>query len=149
MRVTELEEMGAKMDDHENGVIFYNGMMPKNKRMVNNFMSQMNLDYTLTNMFEVSKWLDEMDAENNPNNKKSTNHEANLATDDPDSRKRSRSPYTPSHGTSDEPASKKSNVYFNRDQREARDGAVSGNYRSSRDRSRSRRRDSRGRSYDN
>jgi len=67
LRVTELEEMGMDMDDYEHGVIFFNGLVPTNKRVVTNFMALSDLDYTLSNMFAVSKWLDELDEENNPN----------------------------------------------------------------------------------
>jgi hypothetical protein len=99
MRVTELEEMGTEMDDHENGVIFFNGLSPANKKVVTNFMALSDLDYTLSNMFAVAKWLDELDKESNPNKKKESKDSANLVTDpspgnphdQSDSRKRSRS----------------------------------------------------------
>jgi len=67
LRVTELEEMGTEMDDHENTVIFFNGLISTNKRVVTNFMALSDLDYTLSNKFAVWRWLDELDEEYNPN----------------------------------------------------------------------------------
>ena len=156
LRVTELEEMGSDMDDHQNGVIFFNGMVPANKRVVQNFMAQMDLDYTLTNMFAVCKWLDELDEEANPNKKRDPKHSANLVTETPpssggdngDSRKRSRSPYPSMSGSTDGNAFKKQNVYFDRDRRSSTGASPSSGYTHSRDRSRSRGRDGRGRSED-
>ena len=45
-------------------------------------MSQYDLDYILTNMFEVSKWIDELDEETNINRRKEANLTANMATED-------------------------------------------------------------------
>ena len=45
-------------------------------------MSQYDLDYILTNMFEVSKWIDQLDEETNINRRKEANLTANMATED-------------------------------------------------------------------
>ena len=156
LRTTELDEMGVPPDEYETGLIFYHGLLKENKRVVTPFMSQHDLDYTLSNMFEVSKWLDQLDEETNPNRRKDINLSANLATEDSAAqklndtaaRKRSRSQSLHNRESHDEPVYKKPNVYFNRENRST--GASGNNHsnRSSRDRSRNRSYDSRGRSND-
>ena len=51
LRTTELEEMGVPPDEYETGMIFYHGLLKENKRIINPFTSQHDLDYTLSNMF--------------------------------------------------------------------------------------------------
>jgi len=118
LRVTELEELGTKLDDHENGVIFFNELTPANKKVVTNVMALSDLDYTLSNMFAVSKWLYELDEENNLNKIKESKHSANLVTDSStgnphdqrDSRKRLRSPYSHPSANDESHVPKRSNV---------------------------------------
>ena len=156
LRTTELDEMGVPPDEYETGLIFYHGLLKENKRVVTPFMSQHDLDYTLSNMFEVSKWLDQLDEETNPNRRKDIHLSANLATEDAGAqnmhdtaaRKRSRSQSVHNRESQDEPAYKKPNVYFNRENRSSGDSRFNHSNRSSRDRSRNRSYDSRGRSND-
>jgi len=82
LRTTELEEIGVPPDEYDPGLIFFHGLLKENKRVITPFMSQHDLDYTLSNMCEVSKWLVLLDEETNTNRRIEANLTANMAIED-------------------------------------------------------------------